>query len=74
MTEVALLKATSDNPSLSVTTRELDEGRVFELRVSISSGATGIIRGKIQLTTDHPDPDQQVLELPVYGIISRKPS
>ncbi len=47
-------------------------GRDFVIVVSIARGSSGVINGQVTVLTDHPDDDQRELNLPVYGVISRK--
>lgn len=62
----------SDNDSVSATLRTVEEGRRYDVLVVLREGANGVVRARLRLTTDHPDPAQKTLELPVYAIVTKK--
>jgi hypothetical protein len=46
--------------------------RDFKLRVSIEPGSIGVLRSRVKIFTNHSDPDQKVLMVPVYAMINRR--
>lgn len=68
---VLLLSATSDHPNVSVEVSPIEQGKKYKLNVSLSGSIVGALRAKIKIVTDHEDPQQKELILPVYGIVSR---
>ena len=69
--KVKILALKSDNPSLKADYSTVNEGMVYAIKVSIKKNASGIIRSRLTILTDHKDEAQQKLVLPVYAIISR---
>lgn len=68
---ISILSLESDHPNISATYKVVEPGKRFTLDVTVSGNIVGALRGKIKITTDHDDPSQQELLLPVYAIISR---
>jgi len=70
--KVQIIKAESTNPNLTVEVLPIKEGEEYQLKVGVAEGTVGAVTARVQITTDHPDPEQQLLTLPVYGIIANK--
>lgn len=68
---VNVTDVSSDNSSIKAKAEKAGSGQ-YLINLTIAEGTSGTIRSRIKITTDHPDPDQRELTLPVYGIISRK--
>ena len=68
---VLLLSAKSDHPNVSAQIAEIEKGKKYKINVTVSGNIVGALRAKIAITTDHEDPEQKKLILPVYGIVSR---
>lgn len=67
-----ILGVKSSNPAVEVTLEKVTPGREYLLIVTVGSGAVGTLRGQITITTDHPSAEQTQIELPLYGVITRK--
>ncbi|MCB0323316.1 MAG: DUF1573 domain-containing protein [Bdellovibrionales bacterium] len=67
----AVVSARSDNPSVIADVSELEEAGKYAIRVRIKEKAEGVVRARVTIITEHPDPEQRELTLPVYAIISR---
>jgi len=50
----------------------VQEEGATKVRVMLKPGVRGVFHSKVTITTNHPDPDQKVVEIPVYGIVSKK--
>ncbi|MCB0345441.1 MAG: DUF1573 domain-containing protein [Bdellovibrionales bacterium] len=48
------------------------EGNEYQIEIGVRRGTSGPFRGEVTITTDHPDKEQQVVILPVYGIVGRQ--
>lgn len=68
---INILSAQSGNASVKAEVVEIKAGFEYQIKISIPASSSGVIRDKIRIETTHPDLDQRVVELPVYGIISR---
>jgi hypothetical protein len=44
------------------------------LLVRLKQGTSGMVRALITVVTDHPDPTQNKVTLPVYAIVTKKGS
>jgi len=54
---------------------EMVEGAgATRIRVTLKPGVRGVFHSKVTVRTNHPDEDQKVVEIPVYGIVSKKGS
>ncbi|MCB0360995.1 MAG: hypothetical protein KDD44_15205, partial [Bdellovibrionales bacterium] len=71
-TPVHVLSLKSNNPALSAGVEKVSSGKVYDIEVRLKNSDVGPFRGQVTITTDHPDPDQRELVLPVYGILARK--
>lgn len=67
---IKVLSAQSSSASIKTEVLEIKAGFEYQIKVTIPSSTSGIVRDRIKIQTTHPDKDQQFLELPVYGIIS----
>ncbi|OVE80073.1 hypothetical protein BVY02_01395 [bacterium J17] len=72
-TEAVNIVSVSSNSSLVGAKLSEKDGRK-EIVVSLKRGVSGTIRQQVKVVTDHKDPDQRELTLPVYAIVSRKGS
>lgn len=69
--EIHIISIKSDNPSISAKFSSIEDGRVYEVKVTIREKTSGIVRARLRIATDHHDETQRELILPVYAIISR---
>ena len=69
---VRILSAESDNPAVAVDANSPEDGSKNELLVRLKQGTSGMIRALVTVVTDHPDPTQNKLTLPVYAIVTKK--
>lgn len=69
---VSVTGVSSDSPLVSATVAELEKGKRYQILVQVAAQAQGTVRAVLTIETDHPDRDQQQLNLPVYGIVARK--
>ncbi len=60
------------NESLSASFERNDKTGDYLITVSVRPGTVGTIKGRLKINTNHPDPDQKQVTLPVYGIITKK--
>ena len=67
-----ILRAESENSAVHVDIRALQEERAYELVVSLPEGTEGVIRTRINVEIEHPDPAQRLIVIPVYAIVSKK--
>ena len=68
---IGILSVESDHPNVSAEVQEVEPGKKFTVRVSLAGKDAGAVRAKIKINTNHKDPDQRLLVLPVYAIITR---
>lgn len=68
---IGILSVKSDHPNVSAKIDELEPGKKFTVRVSLAGTDAGAVRAKIKINTNHKDPDQRLLVLPVYAIVTR---
>ena len=71
---VKVLSVGSDHPSVSAEFSSLEEPGKYAITVKIKKSSTGVIRARVKIVTDHKDPEQRELSLPVYAIVSRAKS
>ena len=69
---VKVLALESSNPDVEARVNTLEEGRRYEIMVTIRAGYSGTLKSQVELTTDHQSVEQQRLKLPVYAIVSKK--
>jgi len=65
-----ILSVESDNQSINATVITMSDGKSTGIKVTVDDELTGAFRARVKITTDHADPDQRQLVLPVYGILS----
>lgn len=68
---IRILSVKSDHPNVSAEVAELEPGKKYAIRVLLEGKDAGAVRAKVRITTDHTDPEQQKLVLPVYAIVTR---
>lgn len=64
-----VLSVKSDNPSIQTGFSPIENGRAYEIKVSLRKKSTGMIRARLKIATDHPDDAQKELYLPVYAMV-----
>ncbi len=69
---ITIDSARPDSKKVSVSFTEKKDKGGYELEVTLLKGLYGTLHSKIVVTTNHPDPEQREIILPVYGIISEK--
>jgi len=69
---VHITSITSSLSSFEAKVNPLEEGERYEIIVSLKAGALGVLRGKVDIETDHPEEDQRYVSFPVYAIVSEK--
>lgn len=67
--KVNLKKITPSDDALSVSTESFDEGKIYFLSVKLEQGFLGTLNSNIKVVTDHPDPEQRELTIPVAAIV-----
>ena len=68
---IGILSVKSDHPNVTAEVNELEPGRKFKVRVVLGGKDVGAVRAKVRIDTNHKDPDQRLLVLPVYAIVTR---
>ena len=71
--QVKILSIDSDNPAVSAEVSP-GSGSKNELLVRLRQGTSGMVRALVTVVTDHPDPTQSKVTLPVYAIVTKKGS
>ena len=69
---ITIDSARPESKKVSVSFTEKKDKGGYELEVTLLKGLYGTLHSKIVVTTNHPDPEQREIVLPVYGIISEK--
>ena len=69
---IRILAVKSDSENFKADVEVIRPGKELEVIVTIQQMTTSIIKGNIIITTDHPDPNQKEVTIPVYGIIKKK--
>ncbi|MBP9837875.1 MAG: DUF1573 domain-containing protein [Proteobacteria bacterium] len=67
---ITALKADTDKVSAQITKKGNDGS--FEITVRLSTTINGTVKNVLQVLTDNSDQQQQILEIPIYGIINKK--
>jgi len=70
--QVNILSAKTESKKVAVSFEERKDEGGFELEVTLLESLYGTLHSKVVVVTDHEDPEQRTIELPVYGIISDK--
>ncbi len=70
--DLKIVDLESDTQGLVAEVVEGEEGS--KIRVKLKPGVRGVFHSKVTVETNHPDPDQKIVEIPVYGIVSKKGS
>lgn len=69
---IKILSIESEPPSIETAVKVIRPGKELEITIRISKDTSSVVRGKVTIKTDHPDPDQQNVTIPIYGIVSNK--
>ncbi|MCC6220246.1 MAG: DUF1573 domain-containing protein [Deltaproteobacteria bacterium] len=69
---VQILSASTSNKQIGVSFTEKNKGREFELSIELLAGANGTLKEQVKILTNHPDPQQRELSIPVYAIVASK--
>jgi len=69
---IKILSSESNDKSFTSSYKASEDGKSYEISVTLLEGALGPIKGEVKLVTDHLDPSQKELQIPVYGIVARK--
>ena len=67
---MSIVSVKSDNESITASFDANNSNP--EIHVALGAGVSGTVKSKVIVTTNHPDPEQREIVLPIYGIISRK--
>ncbi len=70
--ELKLLSLKSDTKGILVESKADKLKDSVALVVKLKPGVEGVLHGKVTVETDHPDPQQKLLTIPVYGIVAKK--
>ena len=62
----------SDTKGISVESKSEDLNDSLGLVVTLEPGVEGVLHGNVLVETNHPDPEQKLLTIPVYGIVAKK--
>lgn len=69
---IAIRAVDTENPQVTATLRTLTAGNLYEVEISLLSEVPGVVRSRVKVLTDSPDPEQQTIEIPVYAVVNRK--
>lgn len=67
---VHVLSAESSSSNLSVSVRTLREGREYLVEIAVKPDFRGSLKEQVVVKTDHPEPSQKEVVIPVYGIVA----
>ena len=70
--ELKLLSLKSDTKGIEVESKADKISDSVALLVKLKPGVEGVLHGKVTVETNHPDPQQKSLTIPVYGIVAKK--
>lgn len=69
---ITIRSVDTENPQVQATLRTLTAGSLYEVEIALLSEVPGVVRSRVKVTTDSPDPEQQTIEIPVYAVVNRK--
>ncbi len=69
---VKVLSVKSSSNAISAVIDKSEANNEYLLEIGVRRGTSGPFRGEVSITTDHPDKEQRVVVLPVYGIVGRQ--